>query len=70
MSTAAISERAEVTIRVTGSRATISAPRDYLYDFKKFNKLQELVLGKLGCPNCHSGFDLRWRQFDREILGR
>lgn len=68
MSAAAPSERAEITIRVTGNRATISAPRDYLYDFRKFNKLQELVLGKLGCPNCHSGLDLRWQQFDRQFL--
>ncbi|GEM_PF-2833360 len=70
MGTAAISERTEVTIRVTGNRATISAPRDYLYDLKKFSQLQELVLGKLGHQACYSGFDLRWRQFDRQILTR
>jgi hypothetical protein len=70
MGAAAISERAEVTIRVTGNRATISAPRDHLFDSKKFNQLQEVVLGKLGHQGCTSGFDLRWRQFDRRILTR
>ena len=68
MGTAAVSERAQITIRVTGNRATVSAPREYLYDLKKFNSLQEVVMGKLGHLGCHSGFDLRWRQFDRQII--
>jgi hypothetical protein len=67
MSQAALAERSKVTIRVTGHRATISAPREHLYDLKKFQRLQEVVLGKLGHVACVSGFDLRWRQFEEIV---
>lgn len=67
---AATSERisGKIRMRVTGNRVSVSAPRDQLYDLKKFNRLQELVLGKLGHVACISGFDLRWRQFEEIVL--
>ena len=68
MSQVAAAERQKITIRVTGSRVSVSAPRDYLYDYKKFNRLQEVVLGKLGCLACTSGYDLRWRQFEEVVI--
>ncbi len=57
-----------VAIRVTGHVASISAPKELLYDIKKFTRLQESVLGKLGCLACTSGFDLRWRGFEEIVL--
>lgn len=68
MSQADIARQARVTIRITGQRVAVTAPRDYLFDLKKFEKLQEVVLGKLGHPACISGFDLRWRQFEDVVL--
>lgn len=68
MSQADTARQARVTIRVTGQRVAITAPRDYLHDLKKFTRLQEVVLGKLGHPACISGFDLRWKQFEEVVL--
>lgn len=61
-------ERASLRMRVSGNRVSVSAPREFLYDLKKFNHIQELVLGKLGHLTCISGFDIRWRQFERVVL--
>ena len=33
---------------------------DALFDLKKFNKIQESVLGRLGCGGCTSGYDISW----------
>ncbi|MCE3004928.1 MAG: hypothetical protein LW860_19875 [Xanthomonadaceae bacterium] len=68
MSQADLARQARITIRVTGQRVAVTAPRDYLYDLKKFNRLNEVVLGKLGCTECTSGFDLRWKQFEEVVL--
>jgi hypothetical protein len=68
MSQADLARQSRVTIRITGQRVAVTAPRDYLYDAKKFSKLQEVVLGKLGHLGCTSGFDVRWRQYDEVTL--
>jgi hypothetical protein len=68
MSTAAAASSGKISMRVTGQRVAVTAPREYLYDIKKFNRLQEVVLGKLGHLACISGFDLRWRQFEEIVL--
>ncbi|KWX25973.1 MULTISPECIES: hypothetical protein [Mycolicibacterium] len=44
-------------------RIRISAPDSVLFDLKKFQKAQAEVLGKAGCPGCHSGLDLQWQTF-------
>lgn len=31
-------------------------------DLKGVNQITERTLGILGCPNCHSGFDIRFIQ--------
>ena len=31
-------------------------------DIKQVHRVTESVLGKLGCPQCHSGFDIRFHQ--------
>lgn len=54
----------KVTMAVYGQRVTINAPREVMYDLKKLQRVQEVVLGKLGHAGCYSGFDIRWRQFE------
>lgn len=44
----------------------ITVPASVAFDLRRMNKVTEIVLGRLGCPECHSGFDLRFdleRQF-------
>ncbi|MBR9998222.1 MAG: hypothetical protein KFF73_04585 [Cyclobacteriaceae bacterium] len=38
----------------------VSIPASVAYDLKKFQKITETVLGRLGCPACCSGFDIRF----------
>ena len=38
------------------------------YDLKKMQKVTANVLGRLGCPACHSGFDIRFIQA-RDYVG-
>jgi hypothetical protein len=64
MSSGAAALAAKVRMKVRGQRVTISAPREVLYDIKKLQRVQEVVLGKLGHTGCYSGFDIRWRQFE------
>jgi hypothetical protein len=45
----------------TASRTVyIGVPRKIDNDLKHMNRITEQVLGKLGCGQCHSGFDLRF----------
>ena len=44
----------------------IKIPVSVAFDLQRMNKATALVLDRLGCPECHSGFDLRFdleRQF-------
>ena len=45
----------ERTVRVT-------VPAKVAYNLKSLQKVQASVLGRLGCPGCHSGFDIRFDQ--------
>ena len=38
----------------------VSMPAEFLFDLNKFQKIQKDILGRLGCPGCTSGFDIRW----------
>jgi hypothetical protein len=38
-----------------GDRVRIFVSRDVAFDLPKMQKITEAVLGKLGCPACHSG---------------
>jgi hypothetical protein len=44
----------------------VTVPASVAFDLGKMNKITETVLGKLGCPGCHSGFDLRF-DFERRF---
>lgn len=41
---------------------TVSVPAKLAANLHDMQKVTERVLGKLGCPGCHSGFDIRFRQ--------
>ena len=45
----------------------ITVPASVAFDLRSMNKVTEIVLGRLGCPGCHSGFDLRF-DFERQFL--
>lgn len=45
----------------------IKVPASVAFDLKKMNKVTGLVLAELGCPNCHSGLDLRF-DFERDFI--
>ena len=38
----------------------ITVPASVANDLKQINKVTAIVLGRLGCGGCHSGFDLRY----------
>lgn len=44
----------------------VTVPASVAFDFKKMVKVQEIILSKLGCPGCHSGFDIRF-QLDHQF---
>lgn len=43
---------------------TVVLPRKNIGNIDNVNKIVESTLGKLGCPRCFSGFDLRFRPGD------
>jgi hypothetical protein len=49
-------------------RKTLSlrVPAEASFDIKTMEAIQRIALGKAGCPECHSGFDLRW-EFEEVI---
>jgi len=38
----------------------VHAPAEVVYDLKKVQEILPKVLGRLGCPTCCSGFDIRF----------
>ena len=45
----------------------VKVPASVAFDLKKMNKVTAEVLGRLGCPGCHSGYDLRF-DFERQFV--
>ncbi len=45
----------------------VKVPASVAYDFGKMTKITESILGKLGCPGCHSGFDIRF-DIERDFI--
>src|SRR5918997_6808994 len=50
----------EVRVHVTG---------DVLYNADAMKTVVSNLLGKLGCPTCHSGFDLRFIEHSDFVVG-
>ena len=40
----------------------VSVPSQVFYDFEKMHVATKEILGRLGCGQCHSGFDIRFHQ--------
>ena len=38
----------------------VALPAKVAYDLKAFQKVQASILDRFGCPNCHSGLDIRY----------
>ncbi|EIJ36927.1 hypothetical protein [Thiothrix nivea] len=45
----------------------VKIPAKAAYNFDALVKINKAVLGRLGCENCHSGFDIR-HEFEQEFL--
>jgi hypothetical protein len=45
----------------------VFTPPKAVHDMKSLEKVTRDVLGRLGCGNCHSGFDIRFIQFDPAV---
>lgn len=43
-----------------GRTIRVHAPASVLYDLEAFQRAQFSVLQQVGCPACHSGFNLFW----------
>lgn len=50
-----------------GNTIKIKVPARVAFDLESMNKATYTVLDELGCPACHSGFDLRF-DFEREFV--
>ena len=49
---------------------TVALPRKNISDIDNVNKIVASTLGKLGCPACFSGFDIRFRPGDLVVNPR
>ena len=50
------------------NRVRIFVNREVAYDINKMNRVTATVLGKLGCPNCHSGRILDYRMIEDFVV--
>lgn len=48
------------TVPLPDNAVRVSLPAHVAYDLQAFQKVQAELLGKLGCPGCHSGLDIRY----------
>lgn len=46
----------------------VSIPAKIAYDLGQMQKITASVLDQLGCPNCHSGYDIRFDLERRFII--
>ncbi|MFB7616352.1 hypothetical protein [Kitasatospora sp. NPDC056181] len=47
---------------LTGREVNVTVPASVAGDLDRMSGVLRSVLTQLGCPTCHSGFDLRFRQ--------
>ena len=50
-----------------GGLVRVSVPASIARDLERMQGVTKEVLGRLGCPNCHSGFDIRF-DIEREFF--
>lgn len=46
----------------------VRVPAKHLFELKSIRQITESVLERLGCPNCHSGHDIRFLAIDDFIV--
>lgn len=46
--------------KTAGKTIRVTVPASVAYNLGKMQKATELVLKRLGCDGCHSGFDIRF----------
>lgn len=46
----------------------VALPPDVAYDLSKIQRVQKDILGRLGCPACCSGWDIRWDIFRNFVV--
>jgi hypothetical protein len=56
--------------RATGASnvVRVSLPASAYFDIDATQKLQKDILGRLGCPGCTSGWDIRWDLHRRFVV--
>jgi hypothetical protein len=45
---------------LTDRTILVTVPASVAFDLDKMQTISKNVLGRLGCPGCHSGFDIRY----------
>lgn len=56
-----------VNLGLTDRTIRVRLDADTMNSFDKLQAVQKDLLGRLGCPTCHSGFDLRF-ELQREFV--
>jgi hypothetical protein len=49
-------------VAVNNRTITVVIPREVGFDLKKIQRIQEVLVGRLGHPGCYSGFDILFQQ--------
>lgn len=55
------------TAKPAASFVSVAVPASVAYDLERFQEVQKDILGRLGCPGCTSGLDIRF-DVQREFL--
>lgn len=53
-------ERLNRSVSLDDKTIRVTVPATAMYDLDQMQKIQREVLGRLGCPACCSGFDIRF----------
>ena len=61
-------EKLPITSRANAVRVTL--PVDVAFDLERMQQATAHVLERLGCPRCHSGWDIRFEIFRDYVVGK
>ncbi len=56
------------TAALAGGIVNVYVPKDVAFDLAKMNKITADVLGRLGCPGCHSGRILHFKSLEDFVV--
>jgi hypothetical protein len=63
----AASAKARVVVSASDNIVRVHVPAETLYNLDQTQQLMRSVLGRLGCPNCHSGRFIIFQQEEGEF---